>query len=413
MALSSVQVPRVLWLSLSVAALGCSSNGAAMNPARVDQAGSLAAGMTHAGSGAGTVAPPVAPSGGSSGQAGRATAGAGGGAGRAGRGGTAGRGGAGGNSGAAGGGQSNSGPHDTYYVDGGSLFDRCGEKVILRGINHPAEYIDRDGQAIPEIAKTNANAVRIFWSTAVAIGMAENIVTKVVANGMVPILEMHDSTCMWQLDPILKYWTSSDAIAFIQKHAANLIVNIANEPSPPSDDDFKSKYSSVVMSMRSAGIHVPLMIDGGNCGRDYNVLLSQGAAVLAADPDHNLLFSAHLYDPLSADQIGKVYDDFAAKKLPMLVGEFANKEPPGCGAALDYKSIISEANMRDVGWLAWSWGDNDPSTDWNSDCGEFDMTSTFSYDTLHDWGKEVAETLPDSLMNTAVRPYSLTAGKCK
>jgi mannan endo-1,4-beta-mannosidase len=190
-------------------------------------------------------------------------------------------------------------------------------------------------------------------------------------------------------------------------------VNIANETSPPDSATFKSKYTSVIQTLRSAGIHVPLMIDGGNCGRDYKVLLSQGPALLQSDPDHNLIFSGHLYDPLSASQLGKVYDDFIAAKLPFVVGEFANKQPPGCGKALDYKSLIAEANKRGVGWLAWSWGDDDPDAIWNSDCDEFDMTSTFAYDSLENWGKEVAVTLPDSIMNTSKRPASLTLGKCQ
>jgi mannan endo-1,4-beta-mannosidase len=330
-----------------------------------------------------------------------------------------GRSGGGGTTGAAGktgaAGATNPGSHATYYVQDGLLYDRCGEMVILRGINHPTLYIDRQGTALPEIAKTGANAVRLFWyaTMGIAITEAETAIKTAIANGMVPILEMHDSTCKWSLDSIVSYWTSAEAVALIQRYQANMIVNIANETNPPSETEFESTYASVVQTLRTAGIHVPLMIDGGNCGRDYKMLLSQGAALLAADPDHNLIFSGHLYDPLSQSALGGVYDSFVTAKLPFVVGEFANKEPPGCGAALDYKDLIGEANKRGIGWLAWSWGDNDPNTDWNSDCAEFDMTSTFAFSSLHDWGLEVSVTLPDSLMNTAVRPASLKTGACQ
>jgi mannan endo-1,4-beta-mannosidase len=300
-------------------------------------------------------------------------------------------------------------------VQDGSLFDRCGEKVILRGINHPTLYVDRQGEALPEIAKTGANSVRLFWfaTRGIGIGEAEPVITKSIEQHMIPILEMHDSTCEWSLDPIAEYWTSSEAVALIKKFEKNLIINIANEASAPSQSAFKAKYSAIIESMRDAGIHVPLMIDGANCGRDYEMLLSQGPALLAADPDHNLIFSGHLYDPMSASEIGGVFDDFAAAKLAFIVGEFANKSPPGCGAALQYAGLIEQAEKHGVGWLAWSWGDDDPDSAWNTDCDEFDMTSTFAFDSLMGWGKEVAVTNAASIKNTAQRPQSLMSGECR
>jgi mannan endo-1,4-beta-mannosidase len=306
-------------------------------------------------------------------------------------------------------------PGDTWKAKDGALYDSCGEKVVLRGINHPTLYVDRKGDALGEIAKTGANAVRLFWyaKNNVKITEAESAISTSIKNGMVPILEMHDSTCKWDLDPIVSYWTSADAVNLIKKYQSHLIVNIANETSPPNANEFKSKYSDVVNKMRSAGIHVPLMIDGGNCGRDYNVLLSQGEALVAADPDHNLIFSGHLYDRMNDASYGKLFTDAAAKKLTFVVGEFAHKQPPGCGSMLDYGALISQADKNGVGWLAWSWGDNDPNTDWNSDCGEFDMASTFSFDSLRGWGKEVAVSLPASIENTAVRPKSLVMGACQ
>lgn len=306
-------------------------------------------------------------------------------------------------------------PGATWKASDGVLYDSCGEKVVLRGINHPTLYVDRKGEALPEIAKTGANAVRLFWyaKMGVKISEAATAISTAIDNGMLPILELHDSTCKWDLDPLVAYWTSAEAVSLIQKYQNQLIINIANETSPPNANEFKSKYSSVVQQMRTAGIHVPLMIDGANCGRDYGMLLSQGVALVDADPDHNLIFSGHLYDRMNASAYGKLFTDAAAKKLTFVVGEFANKIPPGCGGALDYASLISEADKSNVGWLAWSWGDDDPNTDWNSDCGEFDMASTFSFDTLRGWGKEVAVTLPASITNTAVRPKSLLNGSCE
>jgi hypothetical protein len=303
-----------------------------------------------------------------------------------------------------------------YQVKNGLLYDGCGEEFVMRGINHPTMYVDRAGAAFPEIARTGANTVRLFWygGNGVSINELEPAIVKAVANGMVPIIEMHDSTCAWKMGPIVEQWLKPEAVALIKKHEKHLIVNIANEASPPSADEFVSVYKDAIKRMRDAGIHTPFVIDGGRCGRDYDLLLNRGKELLDADADHNLIFSAHLYDPMSATEYASMFAKARAQQLPFIVGEFANKEPPGCGAAIDYANLINEANKAGIGWLAWSWGDNDASKAFNTDCAEFDMTSTFAFDSLSGWGKDVSVNHAASIQKTAKRPYALSHGDtCK
>ncbi|HEX5657965.1 MAG TPA: cellulase family glycosylhydrolase [Polyangiales bacterium] len=303
-------------------------------------------------------------------------------------------------------------PAGAYKVQNGKIFDGCGEELVMRGVNHPTIYTDRAGAAFPEIAKTGANTVRLFWfgTHGVAVNELEGPVGNAVKNGLLPILEMHDSTCKWDVDPIIEQWIKPEMVAFIKKHEQHLIVNIANEASYPNGDEFVSKYKTALTKMRGAGIHTPLIIDAGRCGRDYDTLLNRGKELLDFDPDHNVIFSAHLYDAKPSTSYAGIFAKAKAMQIPFIVGEFANKEPPGCGADIDYKSLISEANKAGYGWLAWSWGDNDPNSNWNTDCALFDMTSTFAFDTLKDWGKEVSVDNSVSIKATAKRPYALQHG---
>jgi mannan endo-1,4-beta-mannosidase len=214
--------------------------------------------------------------------------------------------------------------------------------------------------------------------------------------------------------PIIEQWLKPEAVALIKKHEKHLIVNIANEASYPNGDEFVKVYKDAIKRMRDAGIKTPLMIDGGRCGRDYDTLLNRGKELLDADVDHNLIFSAHLYDPLNASQYASMFAKARSLQLPFVVGEFAHKEPPGCGKNIDYSSLINEANKAGIGWLAWSWGDNEPNKAWNTDCAEFDMTTTFAFDTLGGWGKDVSVDNAASIQKTAKRPYALTHGdSCK
>jgi mannan endo-1,4-beta-mannosidase len=311
--------------------------------------------------------------------------------------------------------------HATMYVEGAELFTRCAEPIVLRGVNHPTIYVDRAGAALPEIARTKANAVRLVWfaTHGVAIEEADAAITQAIANGMVPILEMHDATgpgAWGQMSKIVSYWTSSAAVALIRKHQAWLIANIANEAGPDAGQDyagFEATYREAITALRKAGIKIPLMIDASGWGRDVQVLLARGPALVEHDPEHNLILSGHLYDVLSRSQIASIYQQFRTLQLPFLVGEFANRSPVGtCGGAIDYRAIIGEAATSGIGWLAWSWGNDDPNTAWNTDCGEFDMARTFSFDSLEGWGREVAVTDTNSLQNTSTRPVSLTTGRC-
>lgn len=300
----------------------------------------------------------------------------------------------------------------SYKVKNGKILDGCGEELVMRGVNHPTIYTDREGAAFPEIAKTGANTVRLFWfgQHGVAVSELEKPVSTAVKHGLLPIIEMHDSTCKWDVDPIIAEWIKPEMVAFIKKHEKHILVNIANEASYPNADEFVSKYKTAITKMRGAGIHVPLVIDGGRCGRDYDTLFNRGKELLDFDPDHNLIFSAHLYDSLAASAYTSMFAKARSLQLPFIVGEFANKEPPGCGKDIDYKSLVNEANKAGIGWLAWSWGDNDPNKVWNGDCALFDMTSTFAFDSLKDWGKEVSVDNAASIKNTAKRPYALQHG---
>jgi mannan endo-1,4-beta-mannosidase len=303
-----------------------------------------------------------------------------------------------------------------FQVKNGLLYDGCGEEFVMRGVNHPTMYVDRSGTAFPEIARTGANTVRLFWygGNGVSINELEPAINKAVANGMLPIIEMHDSTCAWKMGPIVEQWLKPEAVALIKKHEKHLIVNIANEASPPNADEFVKVYKDAIKRLRDAGIRTPFIIDGGRCGRDYDLLLNRGKELLDADADHNLIFSAHLYDPMTASQYTSMFAKARAQQLPFIVGEFANKEPPGCGKNIDYASLISEANKAGIGWLAWSWGDNDASKAFNTDCAEFDMTSTFAFDSLGGWGKDVSVNHAASIQKTAKRPYALThSDMCK
>ncbi|NLD99725.1 MAG: cellulase family glycosylhydrolase, partial [Fibrobacter sp.] len=298
-----------------------------------------------------------------------------------------------------------------FKVAGRYLYDRCGEKVILRGINKMIVWTDLNGTSFPEIAKTGANCVRIVWVKTGALDKFDAAITKCRENKMIPIVELHDGTGVWDSLPgLVNWWVKPEVISIIQKHEEYLLVNIGNEVgNQVSVDDFKKGYSDAVKKMREAGIHVPLVIDAAKWGQDIDILQAAGPDIITADPDHNILLSVHMWWP---DIYGwndkKISDEIAQSvqmNLPLIVGEFGNTAA-NCQGVINYKLIIEECQKNEIGWLAWSWGPG------NSDCATMDMTTDSKFETLRGWGLEVAVTDPNSIKNTSVISKFMQSGLC-
>jgi mannan endo-1,4-beta-mannosidase len=305
-----------------------------------------------------------------------------------------------------------------FRVQGRHLYDKCGERVILRGINNPNIWFEKNGgNRYSEIKQTGANVIRIVWETYGTAAELDQAITNCIAEGLIPMVELHDATGdLSKLPECIDYWTNTDIVDIIIQHEEYLLINIANEAGQwgVTGTTFKNTYAGAVADMRDAGIHVPLIIDGTDWGKDINILQSQGPALIEADPDHNLMFSVHMWWPemygYEESDIGNEIDESVQMGLPLIVGEFSQMHGQ-CNDinitdenAIAYKTIIRECHENQVGYIAWSWFGN---------CNQnWDMSSGGTYETLYDWGLEVAVTDDYSIANTSRRPYFILHGEC-
>lgn len=302
-----------------------------------------------------------------------------------------------------------------FYVKGRYLYDKCGEKVILRGINKKIIWEDRDGiPSLNEIKKTGANAVRIVWLTKGAVAGLDTVITNCIERQMIPVIECHDATGKWELLPkVIDFWVRPDVVEVIQKHEMYLLLNIANEPGEwdvPADT-FRTVYTRAVRRMRLAGIHVPLIIDPPDWGKNINALQSEGPALIASDPDHNLMFSIHMWWPriwgYSDATVMNEIRESVEMELPLIVGEFGNRWDETEEGKIPYLTIIKQCQQNEIGWIAWSWGPGNQPQTW------LDMTRDGTYESLFGWGLEVAVTDSFSIKNTSVIPQFILNGGCE
>ncbi len=304
------------------------------------------------------------------------------------------------------------------YVDGRYLHSANGDTVILKGFNAMIVYWDIHGDKnFPEIEKTGANCVRIFWNLASPRPLPsdlDKVLENCLAHHMIPIISLWDATGDWsKIQYCVDYWSSAEIAPILQKYESQLILNIANEPGNKAmaDSVFRNTYTSAVNQIRTAGLHMPLIIDSDNWGRHADAVLDNGAYLLEEDPDHNLIFSWHLWDPYNwatgtESEITRIINKAVQKDICFIVGEFGPCEQcDNCtGKRINWEFMIEKAYKNDIGYIPWVWK-------W-SDCHSVVNNTSGAYGSWVNspWGENVAILSEYSIQKTARKPASLQTG---
>lgn len=314
-------------------------------------------------------------------------------------------------------------PDGVFTVSGRNILDPAGNAVLLRGVNKMSVFDDEDprGQiSFPEIAKTGANSVRIVWAIEDDQGKTDPndlkaLIDNAIGAGLLPMIELHDATggSLSRLDSLVDYWSRPAIVDIIMAHQNAILVNIGNEVGDyqVKSGEFIDSYRNAVRRMRCAGIRTPLVIDAPDGGKNLDVLNASASTLLDADPDHNLIFSVHLYwgiaDGADAQFISDKLDEATSLNYPLIIGEFSkygayNGNDSVCaeGGRVDYQTIIKKSSELGLGWYAWEWGPGNGFGD--PQCDVMDMTPDRLFKNLKPgWATEVATTSPYSIKETS------------
>lgn len=263
-----------------------------------------------------------------------------------------------------------------FYVNGTKLYDSTGKAFVMRGVNHSHTWFKNDlNAAIPAIAKTGANTVRIVLSNGVQytkddVQSVKNIISLVNQNKMIAVLEVHDATGKddyASLDAAVNYWISiKDALIGKEDR---VIVNIANEwYGTWNGSAWADGYKQAIPKLRNAGIKNTLIVDAAGWGQYPQSIVDYGQSVFAADTLKNTIFSIHMYEYAGGtDAIVKSNMEAVLNKgLPLIIGEFGGQHTNG---DVDELAIMRYGQQKGVGWLAWSWYGN------NSDLSYLDLAT--------------------------------------
>lgn len=271
--------------------------------------------------------------------------------------------------------------HNGMYVDGCSLRRSDGTPIVLRGINHAHTwYRSEDEVAFDAIADTEANCIRVVLSNGVLWDKDEaSEVRKVLElakeKDMIAILEVHDGTgdnSLYTIQGITDYWIDiADVLAGTEEYC---IVNIANEwVGSWNSNIWKKGYIDSISKIREAGIGNVLMVDSAGWGQYGRSIRANGLEVFEADPNHNTMFSIHMYGMSGRYNwlIRYNLEGVTDQNLCVCVGEFGYTHSDG-DVKEDY--LMEYCYDNEIGTIAWSWKGNsggveylDLSNDWEGD----------------------------------------------
>ena len=323
---------------------------------------------------------------------------------------------------------------DRISVSGKNLIGPCGDTLLLKGINYaPYNWGWSPNQLrINELAKTKANCIRLVWyktgetgtpnATYANLVLLDSTLARCVRFGLIPIVVLHDQTCQNSpaaLTSLSSWFTQSSVLQLIIKYQHSLILNLANEAlyvnwtgNPvASKAIFQNTYAGIIANLRAAGIHVPLMIDGPDCGTNLEVLAQVGPSLLQIDPDSNLIFSAHAYwysyAGNDSTQMAAKINLALAANIPFVFGEVANQQDDvsACQYNLNFKPLLRICKQKKIGWLAWSW-DNDI-------CPARQISNAGQFSSLSSYGQEMVYSPEFGLFNdSAAKSQFLISGGC-
>ena len=313
-----------------------------------------------------------------------------------------------------------------HIADGKYLADKCGNKVVLRGVNMGSVYAVNFGtRELEEIEKTGANSVRIVltrqfqdWSnggavTAVTGARIEPLITSCLAKGMIPILELHDFTGTANVGADLpkatQWWTNADVKSVLLNYQKSIVVNIANEPDNGSANNvsYSNANSTAIKALRDAGYTCPIMVDAPDWGKNYKYFVTDGKALLDADPLHNTLFSVHAYWPVngafgsfSDAKITGYMNELKQTGLPIVIGELAKADVQnGIAYPINYSLMMKLSQENEFGYLVWWWGFyNNPGAN-----NQLSMTSNGLFTGLQGADKAMAVDDANSIKKTSKR----------
>lgn len=273
-------------------------------------------------------------------------------------------------------------------ISGTDIVEANGQKFVMRGVNHPHVWYTGQTSSFANIKAAGANTVRVVLGSGKRWGPSNDVadvITLCKTNKLICVLEVHDTTGYGEegaaasLDEAVNYWISQKSALVGQEDY--VVINIGNEPIGNTNaSQWTAATVAAIQKMRTNGFQHLIMVDGPNWGQDWQYVMRDNAqTILNADTQRNTVLSIHMYAVFNtATAITDYLNRFRTNGWPLVIGEFGWRFNSN---EVDHETILSEAQARGLGYLAWSWsGNTDPI---------LDMALNFDPAQLTTWGQRI------------------------
>ena len=303
----------------------------------------------------------------------------------------------------------------TFTTANGKLLDPCRNTTLMRGVNAGIAFpSDPTAEKLSQVAQTGANTVRLTFRWMYNRNNPQAVETalrKALENHMLAMPSVWDATGNWdKLAFAVDFWTRPEMVAVLRQYEDTIVLNIANEAGDAnvSETDFVSGYQQAILKLRKAGLHMPLVIDAPNYGRDETYLLKYAKSLIYTDPDRNLLFSWHPWDifigPEQQTRFKTTIDTAISNNIPLILGEFSHVGANYQGE-IDYSNILQYSAEKNVGWLWWWWSSGN-TPDLHA------MTTDGTYGNWANVGNEIVNSSPYGIAATSKHINYLDTRTC-
>ncbi len=306
-----------------------------------------------------------------------------------------------------------------FFVADGILYDANGVEFRIRGVNKAHYEVESPG-----LPNSHANTVRLVTPLWLPPEEIAPLIQDLIDNAIVPMPGVWYTDYTWDeegnvvckedvssLRRVVDLWL--DQAQTLKPFERYMLVNIASEWGPGDTPEWRDAYIKAVNDLRNAGYLNTLVIDTGGCGQDPSNILHYGQEVLENDPEHNLVFSVHVYGFWSngageswQTDLSTAFDELQDTGLPILIGEFGPGRDIGPSPTMITPGeVILASEARGFGWLAWAW--DDPPYEANNDWFALSINGDYEDSPdLTEFGKDVVENLDYGLLQLSL-PASL------
>jgi mannan endo-1,4-beta-mannosidase len=297
---------------------------------------------------------------------------------------------------------------DAYHVSGRNLYDPCGERVIVRGVEQMfwqttwilPSFVD-------EIGRTGANTVRVLPQISaptpdggqpLSLAGTEDLIRRGIQSHMLVDVAINGGK-----DPDI--YLRSDVKTMLLKYEKNIVIHAVGEAYESTGSAWATRVKGVISRLRAGGYKAPLYIMSIDGGRNLPAILTYGADIFASDPLKNVVFgwqaywgSSNYYQNRYGMTLAQAMARVRDAPVPIQVGLLRHTD----GAeTMNYSPVMADAQTYGIGWLWWDWR---MSTD--------NLTTSGIYGAWAADGYAVVLGNPNGIGNTSVRTYFQRNNAC-